>query len=171
MCNDYGNRVPYSRYVEEFSHLKLPVFVRSNGPDLKPRDDIRIHDTVPIILRADDGVELTERVGTACRQQEADLQFSLREAQLPESTRCLVPASHFCEFTAPAERSKSERTNGDSRWRGLIGFAWPGSSARMQWTASSVLRSWRQNLGPTSLRITTAKWSSSNATIGARGST
>jgi len=32
MCNDYGNRIPYSRYVEEFSHLKLPLFVQGNGP-------------------------------------------------------------------------------------------------------------------------------------------
>jgi hypothetical protein len=23
MCNDYGNRIPYSGYAEEFSHLKL----------------------------------------------------------------------------------------------------------------------------------------------------
>ena len=62
MCNDYGNRIPYSRYVEEFSQLKLPVFVQDNGPDPTPRDDIRIRDTTPIILRTRDGVELTERV-------------------------------------------------------------------------------------------------------------
>jgi hypothetical protein len=59
MCNDYGNRIAYSQYVEEFSHLRLPVFVQGNGPDLTPRDDIRIRDTAPIILRTTDGVELT----------------------------------------------------------------------------------------------------------------
>jgi hypothetical protein len=63
MWNDYGNRISYGRYVEEFSHLKLPVFVQDNGPDLTPRDDIRTRDTAPIILRTTDGVELTERVG------------------------------------------------------------------------------------------------------------
>jgi hypothetical protein len=57
MCNDYGNRIPYSRYVEAFSHLKLPLFVQGNGPDLTPRDDIRIRDTGPIIPRTSDGVE------------------------------------------------------------------------------------------------------------------
>jgi hypothetical protein len=60
MCNDYGNHVPYRRYVEEFSHLKLPVFVAGNGPDLTPRDDICIRDTAPVILRSHDGVQLTE---------------------------------------------------------------------------------------------------------------
>ena len=44
MCNDYGNHIPYSRYVEAFSHLKLPLLVQGNGPDLAPRDDIRIRD-------------------------------------------------------------------------------------------------------------------------------
>jgi hypothetical protein len=34
MCNDHGNRIPYGRYVEEFSHFRLPVFVQGNGPDL-----------------------------------------------------------------------------------------------------------------------------------------
>ena len=58
MCNDYGNHVPYSRYVEEFSQLKLPVFVEGNGPDLTPRSDIRIRDTAPVILRTSDGVQL-----------------------------------------------------------------------------------------------------------------
>jgi hypothetical protein len=30
MCNDYGNRVPYSAYLEAFSHLKIPL--RLAGP-------------------------------------------------------------------------------------------------------------------------------------------
>ena len=44
MCNDYGNHNPYARYVEAFSQLKLPVLVEGNGPDLTPRDDIRIRE-------------------------------------------------------------------------------------------------------------------------------
>jgi hypothetical protein len=39
--NDYGNRIPYGGYAEEFSHLKLPLLVPGNGPDLTPRDDRR----------------------------------------------------------------------------------------------------------------------------------
>lgn len=25
MCNDYGNRIPYSAYLEAFSHLKIQL--------------------------------------------------------------------------------------------------------------------------------------------------
>src|SRR5579872_7183555 len=51
VCNDYGNRVSHDRYVEAFSHLKLPLFVEGNGPDLTPGDDIRIRATGSVILR------------------------------------------------------------------------------------------------------------------------
>ena len=60
MCNEYGNRIPYRRYVEEFSHLKLRLSVSGNGPDLTPRDEIHIRDTAPVIVRTADGVELSE---------------------------------------------------------------------------------------------------------------
>jgi hypothetical protein len=40
MCNEYGNRIAYRRYVEEFSHLKLRLSVSGNGPDLSPREEI-----------------------------------------------------------------------------------------------------------------------------------
>ena len=41
MCNDYGNRIPYSEYVDEFSQIKLPLIVPKGGaiPNLEPRDD------------------------------------------------------------------------------------------------------------------------------------
>ena len=58
MCNDYGNHIQYSRYIEAFSQLKLPMFVEGNGPDLTLRDDIRIRDTAPVLLRTGDGVQL-----------------------------------------------------------------------------------------------------------------
>jgi len=61
MCNEYGNTIPYRRYVEEFSHLKLPLTVAGNGPDLTAREEIRIRDTGPVIFRTEAGVERTER--------------------------------------------------------------------------------------------------------------
>jgi hypothetical protein len=36
------------------------VFVDGNGPDLTARDDIRIRDTAPVILRTGDGVQFSE---------------------------------------------------------------------------------------------------------------
>jgi putative SOS response-associated peptidase YedK len=136
MCNDYGNRISYSRYVEEFSHLKLPLFVQGNGPDLTPRDDIRIRDTAPIILRTKDGVELTERVwAPRAANKKTVFNFRSEKRNFGKSTRCLIPASHFFEFTAPADRKQKRRTNGVSRSPVQIGSVSPASSGRMPSTA------------------------------------
>jgi putative SOS response-associated peptidase YedK len=122
MCNDYGNRVPYSRYVEEFSHLRLPLVVEGNGPDLTPRDDIRIRDTAPVIIRTREGVELTERVW-APRAASRKPMFNFRSEgrSFAKSTRCLIPASHFFEFTTPADRKQKRK----DKWRfTLAGADW-----------------------------------------------
>ena len=122
MCNDYGNRIPYSRYVEEFSHLKLPLFVKGNGPDLTPRDDIHIRDTAPVILRSREGVELTE-LTWAPRQRNKKPVFNFRSEgrSFGKATRCLVPASHFYEFTAPEDASRKHK----DKWRfTLAGRDW-----------------------------------------------
>lgn len=60
MCNDFGNRVPWSVLVEEFSHLKLPLTRPSAAPNIEPRDDIWPTETAPVIRRHEDGVELVQ---------------------------------------------------------------------------------------------------------------
>jgi putative SOS response-associated peptidase YedK len=122
MCNDYGNRIAYSQYVEEFSHLRLPVFVQGNGPDLTPRDDIRIRDTAPIILRTTDGVALTERVwAPRAANRKPIFNFRSEKRNFGKSTRCLIPASHFFEFTAPADPKQKRK----DKWRfTLAGADW-----------------------------------------------
>jgi putative SOS response-associated peptidase YedK len=112
MCNEYGNHIPYSRYVEEFTHLRLPVFVAGNGPDLAPRDGIRIRDTAPVILRRAEGVELAE-LPWAPRGPNKKPIFNFRSEgrRFGKSTRCLIPASHFYEFTVPrhAKQKRKEK--------------------------------------------------------------
>jgi putative SOS response-associated peptidase YedK len=114
MCNDYGNRMPYRQYVEAFSQLKLPVLVQGNGPDLTPRDDIRIRDTAPVILRSQDGVELTERVwAPRSANKKPVFNFRSEKRDFSKSARCLIPASHFFEFTAPADPKHKRK----DKWR------------------------------------------------------
>jgi putative SOS response-associated peptidase YedK len=60
MCNDYGNRVPYSAYLEAFSQLKIRLFAAGGPPNLEPRDDIWPTDVAPIIRSADGGAELIQ---------------------------------------------------------------------------------------------------------------
>ena len=40
MCNDFGNNVPYSAYLEAFSQIRVPVVFPIAAPNLEPRDDI-----------------------------------------------------------------------------------------------------------------------------------
>ena len=122
MCNDYGNHIPYSRYIEAFSQLKLPVVVEGNGPDLTPRDDIRIRDTAPVIQRTSNGVQLTEMVwAPRDRNKKPIFNFRSEGRKFGNSSRCLIPASHFYEFTAPKDTKQKRK----DKWRfTLAGSDW-----------------------------------------------
>jgi putative SOS response-associated peptidase YedK len=117
MCNEYGNRISYRRYVEEFSHLKLRLSVSGNGPDLSPRDEIHIRDTAPVILRTTDGVELTELTwAPRGRNKQPIFNFRSEKRNFSNSTRCLIPASHFVEFTTPTDPGKKRK----DKWRFIL---------------------------------------------------
>jgi putative SOS response-associated peptidase YedK len=60
MCNDYGNRVPYSAYLEAFSQLKIRLFAAGGPPNLEPRDDIWPTDVAPIIRSSNGAAELIQ---------------------------------------------------------------------------------------------------------------
>src|SRR5215213_4868518 len=60
MCNDYGNRIPYSAYLEAFSQLKVRLFAPGGAPNLEPRDDIWPTDVAPIIRAGKGGAELIQ---------------------------------------------------------------------------------------------------------------
>src|SRR5262245_322227 len=120
MCNEYGNRIPCRRYVEEFSHLKLPLVVQGNGPDLTPRDEIHIRDTAPVILRSGSDVELSE-LTWAPRGPNKKPVFNFRSEgrRFADSRRCLIPASHFIEFTAPSDPKRKRK----DKWRFTVAGA------------------------------------------------
>jgi len=103
MCNDYGNRVAYREYVEAFSHIRLPVVLPrpEAAPNLEPRDDIRPTDPAPVIRAVPGGVELVQlRWGFAPGRPKAPPVINFRsEGRSFSKGRCLVPASHFFEFT------------------------------------------------------------------------
>src|SRR3954464_1437581 len=60
MCNDYGNKIPYSAYLDAFSHTKLRIFAPGGPPNLEPRDDIWPTDVAPIIRLGENGAELVQ---------------------------------------------------------------------------------------------------------------
>jgi putative SOS response-associated peptidase YedK len=119
MCNDYGNRVAYSAYVEAFSQIKLPLRLPIAAPNLEPRDDIWPTEIAPVIRRHDDGVELARlRWGFVPGRPKAPPVINFRsEGRRFQTGRCLVPASHFFEFTGTrSPKSKWRFTKSGEDW-------------------------------------------------------
>jgi putative SOS response-associated peptidase YedK len=130
MCNDYGNRVAYSAYVEEFSQIRLPLILPKAAPNLEPRDDIWPTDTAPIVRRYDQGVELARlRWGLAPGRPKAPPVINFRsEGRRFQTGRCLVPASHFFEFTgSKAPKSKWKFTKAGEDWFCFAGLWRPAT--------------------------------------------
>ncbi len=129
MCNDFGNRVPYSEYVEAFSETRLPLIVPEAIPNLEPRDDIWPTDTAPVIRAAAGGVELVPlRWGFAPGRPKAGPIINFRsEGRRFATGRCLVPASHFYEFTGTrSPKSKWRFTKAGEDWFCFAGLWRPG---------------------------------------------
>ena len=121
MCNDFGNT--YSDYLAAFSQTRIPVKWPNAAPNLKPRDDIWPTDRAPVIRRLQDGTnefsELRWGFPPARPKGAPVINFRSEGRRFPVG-RCLVPASHFFEFTG----TKSPKT----KWkftksrRGLVLF-------------------------------------------------
>jgi hypothetical protein len=58
VCNDFGNNVPYSAYLEAFSEIRVPIVFPTAAPNLEPRDDIWPTEPAPVFHRREHGVEL-----------------------------------------------------------------------------------------------------------------
>ncbi|MDQ2735617.1 MAG: SOS response-associated peptidase [Pseudomonadota bacterium] len=136
MCNDFGNRVPYSAYVEEFSQLRIPLRFHPEAPNLEPRDEIWPTETAPVIRSIERSAELAQfRWGLAPSRPKARVVINMRsEGSTFTRGQCLVPASHYYEFTG----AKSPKT----RWRftriGAAWFCFAGLLGRAQTTDGEV---------------------------------
>jgi hypothetical protein len=119
VCNDFGNNVPYSAYLEAFSQIRAPVVFPTAAPNLEPRDDIWSTETAPVFRRRDHGVEVAQlRWGfPPARPTGAPLiNFRSEGRQFPKG-RCLIPASHFFEFTGTkSPKSKWKFTRAGDDW-------------------------------------------------------
>jgi putative SOS response-associated peptidase YedK len=130
MCNDYGNRVPDDAYLEAFSELKVPFVRPRDAPNLEPRDDIWPTEIGPVIRRAGDGVELAQlKWGLDPGRPKAPPVINFRsEGRRFANGRCLVPASHFFEFTgARSPKSKWRFTMVGAEWFCFAGLWRPSS--------------------------------------------
>jgi putative SOS response-associated peptidase YedK len=119
MCNDYGNNIPYSAYLEAFSETRIPVRFPDAAPNLEPRADIWPTETAPVIRQVEDGLEFAQlRWGFPPARPRAApiINFRSEGRRFPKG-RCLVPASHFFEFTGTkSPKSKWKFTKPGEDW-------------------------------------------------------
>jgi putative SOS response-associated peptidase YedK len=119
MCNDYGNDVPYSAYLEAFSETRLPVRFPAAAPNLEPREDIWPTELAPVIRQTENGLEFAQlRWGFPPARPKGPpvINFRSEGRRFPRG-RCLVPASHFFEFTgSTSPKSKWKVTKTGEPW-------------------------------------------------------
>ncbi len=103
MCNLYSEKVSYRQLFDEFSELKLPLLnpPPKAAPNLEPREEIRPTEIARIIRPFATGVELASlKWGFAPARPKAPPVINFRsEGRRFGRGRCLIPASHFFEFT------------------------------------------------------------------------
>jgi putative SOS response-associated peptidase YedK len=102
MCNDYGNTVAYAEYAEALRQIGLKILQPVAPPNLEPRPDIWPTETAPVFRRLGEGVELAQlRWGfePSSPKGRPVINFKSEKRSFAASKRCLVPASHFYEFT------------------------------------------------------------------------
>src|SRR5712671_525316 len=124
MCNDFGNNIPYSDYLAAFSETRIPVKWPNAAPNVEPRDNIWPTDRAPVIRRLEHGTnEFSEfRWGfPPARPKGAPVINFRSEGRRFPVGRCLVPASHFFEFTG----TKSPKTKWKFTKLSKIGSASP----------------------------------------------
>lgn len=134
MCNDYGNRIPYAEYIEAFSQIRLPLVFPTAAPNLEPRDEIWPTESAPVIRLADGAAALNQIPwGMAPSRPKAPVVINLRsEGRGFIRGRCLVPASHYFEFTGTrSPKTRWRFTRVDGAWfcfAGMIGRGTDGEA-------------------------------------------
>jgi putative SOS response-associated peptidase YedK len=132
MCNDYGNNIPYSDYLASFSQNRIPVKWPAAAPNLEPRDDIWPTDPGPVIRRLEDGTNefavLRWGFPPAKPKGAPVINFRSEGRRFPVG-RCLVPASHFFEFTGTkSPKSKWKFSKVGEEWFCFAGLWRPGEA-------------------------------------------
>lgn len=120
MCNDYGNHIPYDDYLQAFSQIRIPVRWPTSAPNLQPREDIWPTEMAPVIRHLEDGTNEFAQLRWGFppgRPKGAPvINFRSEGRKFPKG-RCLVPASHFFEFTgAKSPKSKWKVTKAGEKW-------------------------------------------------------
>ncbi len=133
MCNDFGHRIPLAEMEQAFSDIRLSLSFPTGAPNLEPRDDIWPTEPAPVVRRSGEGgAELVQlRWGFAPGRPKAPpvINFRSEGRRFADSRRCLVPASHYFEFTgAKSPKSKWRFTKTGEAWFCFAGLWRPATA-------------------------------------------
>jgi putative SOS response-associated peptidase YedK len=141
MCNRYGYNNPLHRLREMFDQVEMPF----EGPasNLEPRDEIRPTDPAPVV-RVEDGLAWIEEVkwGFApARPKMAPVINFRSDGRTFGRGKALALASHFFEFTEPADRKQKRKDQWKFTLEGsdLFAMAALWRPAQGDWPASFTL--------------------------------
>ena len=134
MCNNYRLHVPANQLAAPFTALGLTLTMPQNRPNLEP-GDYRIGDRAPIVVAGEDGLQL-EIMPWAWSAPTGRPVFNFRSdgRSFAGSTRCLIPADGFYEFTEPKVQGKKTKwlfTMADQPWFWILGIIRDGAFAML----------------------------------------
>jgi putative SOS response-associated peptidase YedK len=129
MCNDYRLLTNAATIFSDFSELKIRIRFPEGKPNLEAREDIKITDTAPIVRTVDGAPEASEMVQRrwSWPGQNGKPVYNFRsDGREFASSRCLIPADGFYEFTEPADKKKKRKdkwlfTKTSERWFCIAG--------------------------------------------------
>jgi putative SOS response-associated peptidase YedK len=102
MCNDYEQHVRWAEYRKIMQTLELAIPARQSEVDLPQADDVRINDIGPVMRADGNEIELVPMsFSFPPRRPRGAPVFNFRSEgrHFANSTRCIVLASAFFEFT------------------------------------------------------------------------
>jgi putative SOS response-associated peptidase YedK len=134
MCNNYRLHVPANQLAEPFAALGRPMAMPSSRPNLEP-GDYHIGDRAPIVVAGAEGPQL-EMTPWAWKVPTGRPVFNFRSdgRSFAGSTRCLIPADGFCEFTEPKVQGKKTKwlfTMAGQPWFWILGIVKDGAFAML----------------------------------------
>lgn len=130
MCNNYRLHVPANPLMTPFADAGRTLALPEGLPNLEP-GDYRIGDRAPVVISQEGGARLTMTpwawAGPAGRPV---FNFRSEGRSFARSTRCLIPADGFYEYTEPRVAGKKTRwlfTMVDQPWFWIAGIVKDGA--------------------------------------------
>lgn len=136
MCNNYRLHVPVNVIGDAFRQADRPLHFPDGQPNLPATDDIRIGDRAAVITLEGETPQLT-MTPWAWKGPGGRPVFNFRSdgRRFDGSTRCLIPADGFYEFTEaqPGEKRKTKWlfTMSGASWFWIAGVVRDGAFAML----------------------------------------